>query len=189
MSHRLTPAQLDEILALQLTIAWAGEAAGAPPRLGWWKSDLVDREGGGDLFARLLPKTAAWTSLALVRDAARIVDEAARSTLAGGDAVWSVFHLGFAVDEQLADRLAHHRQQGRPPAEVLGPKFLAGQPWSKAGFESMLESLGKPGVEVTPAGRKVDARAASPVEAVALLAAALLPLPARYPLPFAEVSA
>ena len=172
MSPRLTPAQLDEILALQLTIAWAGEAAGTPPRLGWWNSDLVDREGGGDLFARLLPKTAAWTSLALVRDAARLVDKAARSTLAGGDTVWSVFHLGFSVDEQLADRLARHRQEGHPPGDVLGPKFLVGQPWSKATFETMLATLGKPDVQVTPAGRKVDARAASPVEAVALLAAA-----------------
>ena len=45
--HRLTHAQLDEILALQLTVAWAGEAAGEPPRLGWWKTDLVDKEGGG----------------------------------------------------------------------------------------------------------------------------------------------
>ena len=69
MTARLTPAERDDILALQLTIAWAGETAGDPPRLGWWKSDLVDREGGGDLFARLVPKTAEWAGLGLVRDA------------------------------------------------------------------------------------------------------------------------
>jgi hypothetical protein len=186
MSLRLSPAHLDEILALQITVAWAGEAAGAPSRLAWWRSDLVDPEGGGDLFARLLPKTAAWASLALVRDAARRVDEAARDKLARGDAVGSLFHLGFSVDEQLADRLAHHRHHRRPPAEVLGARFLAGRPWSKAAFESMLAGLGKPQVQVTPAGRRVERTAASPVEAAGLLAAALLPLSASYPLPFME---
>ncbi|KYF49442.1 hypothetical protein BE08_33000 [Sorangium cellulosum] len=59
MSPRLSPAHLDEILALQLTVAWASEAAGEPPRLGWWRSDLVDPEAGGDLFVRLLPRTTA----------------------------------------------------------------------------------------------------------------------------------
>ena len=67
VSDRLTPAQLDEILALQLTVAWAGEAGGEPGRLGWWKSDLVDRKGGGDLFTRLVPRTAPWAGLILVR--------------------------------------------------------------------------------------------------------------------------
>lgn len=189
MPLRLSPAHLDEILALQLTVAWAGEAAGDPPRLAWWKSDLVDPEAGGDLFARLLPRTAAWASLALVRDAARRIDEAARDKLAGRDAVWSLFHLGFSVDEQLADRLAHHRHGRRPPAEVLGPRFLAGRPWSKPALESMLASLGQPKVQVTPAGRKLDIAAASPAEAAALLAAALLPLPQSYPLPFVEAIA
>ena len=186
MSLRLSPAHLDQILVLQLMVAWAGEAAGEPSRLGWWRSDLVDPEAGGDLFARLLPKTAPWASLAFVRDAARCVDEAAREKLARGDAVWSLFHLGFSIDEQLADRLAHHRHQRLPPAEVLGGRILVGRPWSKVAFESMLASLGKPKVQVTPAGRRLDVTAASPVEAAALLAAALLPLSASYPLPFIE---
>lgn len=186
MSLRLSPAHLDEILALQLTVAWAGESAGEPPRLGWWRSDLVDLEAGGDLFVRLLPKTAPWASLALVREAARRVDEAGREKLARGDAVWSLFHLGFSVDEQLADRLAQHRHQRRPPAEVLGARFLVDRPWSKTVFESMLASLGQPKVQITPAGRRLDVTAASPVEAAALLAAALLPLSASYPLPFLE---
>lgn len=186
MSLRLSPSDLDQILALQLTIAWAGEAAGEPPRLRWWPSDLVDPEGGGDLFLRLLPKTAPWASLALVREAARRVDEAARDKLARKDAVRSLFHLGFAVDEQLDDRLAQHRRARRPPSEVLGPRLLSGGPWSKAAFESLLGDLGKPKVEVTPAGRKVEVKSSSPVEAAALLASALLPLSASYPLPFSE---
>lgn len=189
LSPRLTSAHIDEILALQLSIAWAGEAAGAPARLGWWKSDLVDAEGGGDLFARLVPKTAAWASLALVRAAATRVDTAAREKLARGDSVRTLFHFGFTVDEQLADRLAHHRSHRHVPAEVLGAHFLIGRPWSTQGFESFLTALGTPRAKIEPAGRLLDARGASPVEAARLLAAALLPLSPSYPLPFVEATA
>ena len=52
----LPPHALDAILALQLTVAWAGEGLSDPKRLDWWRTDLVDALGGGDLFARLLPK-------------------------------------------------------------------------------------------------------------------------------------
>ncbi len=75
MTDRLTPAQLDAVLALQLTVAWAGERAGEPPRLGWWSSDLVDPLGGADLFLRLVPRTAPWASLILVRRIAQRIDE------------------------------------------------------------------------------------------------------------------
>ena len=188
MHPRLTPTQLDEILALQLTLAWSGEAAGSPPRLGWWKTDLVDREGGGDLFTRLVPRTAAWASLALVRAAARRVDEAARATLARGDTVWTPFHLGFLVDEQLDDRIAHHRTSERTPESALGPRFLVSKPWSKASLESALAALGAPKVEITPSGRQITAHAASPADAAPLLFAALLPLVASYPLPYLETT-
>ena len=58
MPSRLSPNELDEILALQITVAWAGESAGDPPRLGWWASDLVDREGGGGLLSGLGPRAS-----------------------------------------------------------------------------------------------------------------------------------
>jgi len=187
MTPDLAVDALDRILCLQLSIAWAGEAAGDPPRLGWWKSDLVDPEGGGDLLSRLVPKTAAWASLALVREAARRVDDAARASLARPDGVWTLFHFGFAVDEQLADRLAWHRSHQHVPADVLGPLFVAHQPWSKDALISMLAGLGKPKVEVTPSGRRIVAAAAPPAEAADLLAAALVPFAAGYPMPFLEV--
>ena len=185
MPKHLTSTQLDEILALQLTIAWAGEAAGDPARLGWWKTDLVDREGGGDLFVRLVPKTAAWASLFLVRNAARIVDEAARKKLEKGDTVWSLFHFGFAIDEALGDRLSFHRQHLHETS-VLGPRFAVGGAWSKAKLEATLKALGKPKVEEVPNGREVTGTGASAPEAAALLAAALVPLGATYPLPYIE---
>lgn len=189
MQTRLTPAQLDEILALQLTVAWSGEAAGEPPRLGWWKTDLVDPEGGGDLFSRLAPRTGAWASLILVRAAAQRVDEAARAKIERRDRLWTLFHFGFDIDEQLADRLVYHRTHEHVPADVLGARFIVGRPWSKAALEALLGALGSPKVNIGPSGRQVDGKGASPVEAAALLAAALLPLTPEYPLPFLEVPA
>ncbi len=186
MQSRLTNAQLDEILALQFTVAWAGEAAGEPARLAWWKTDLVDREGGGDLFMRLVPRTAAWAGLALVRSAARRVDEQAREKLARGDALWTPFHFGFELDEQLDDRLAYHRSHEHKPAEVLGPRYLVERPWSKSSLETLLKGLSAPTVAVTPAGRQVSAIAASPADAAPLLFAALVPLAPAYPLPYIE---
>lgn len=188
MSSRLTPPQLDEILALQASVAWAGEGAGEPRRLGWWKSDLVDREGGGDLLARLVPHTAPWASLALVRQAARRVDESAREKLGQGDRVWTLFRFGFVVDEQLEDRLAQHRAAGAEPAQVLGEQYVIEKPWDRSGFAQRLESLGQPKVEVVPGGRKLRTRTSSPVEAARLLAAALVPLGAEYPLPYLEAA-
>ena len=188
MPSRLAPNQLDELLALQLTAAWAGEAAGEPARLGWWKTDLVDPQGGGDLFARLVPRTAAWASLSLVRAAARRIDAMGRKSLARGDNVWTPFHLGFVVDEQIDDRIAYHRTHGHVPADVLGPRFLAGTPWSKPAFEALLKSLGAPKVTVSPAGRPITALAASPADAAPLLFAALTPLAASYPLPYLEAA-
>jgi hypothetical protein len=187
MPTRLTPTQLDEILALQLTIAWSGESAGDPPRLGWWKTDLVDPEGGGDLFSRLVPKTAAWASLILVRNAARSVDAAARKQLATGDTVLSLFHFGFSVDEALDDRLVYHRQHRHEPS-VLGPRLWVSGAWSKAKLEERLGALGKPKWEEVPYGRKVAAGGASAPEAAVLLAASLLPLGSAYPLPYIEVT-
>jgi hypothetical protein len=186
---RLSPAQLDEILSLQLAVAWAGEGAGEPARLGWWKSDLVDAEGGGDLFARLAPRTAPWASLILVREAARRVDAAAREQSGLGERGVSLFHLGFSVDEHLADRLAFHRQNLHEPAQVFGADFFVGGAWSKAAFEALLAGFGKPKVELTPAGRLVTAAKAQGVELARLLAAALLPLSSKYPLPYVEAGA
>jgi hypothetical protein len=185
---RLPDPQLDAILALQFSVAWAGEGAGNPPRLGWWKTDLVDREGGGDLFSRLVPKTAAWASLGLVRQAASRVDGELRARHARGDRIWTLFHFGFAVDEQLSDRLAYHRQHGHVPSEVLGEYFWVRPAFSQAEFESQLAKLGDPRVEIVPGGRKISARAASPIEGATLLAAALRPLSPSYPLPFLEMA-
>lgn len=187
MAAHLTPEQLDAILALQLSVAWAGEAAGTPRRLGWWNTDLIDAEGGGDLFARLVPRTAAWAGFELTRQAARRVEAAALTRVARRDEYWTLFHLGFALDEQLHDRLAHHRRHLHVPTDVFGPSLLAAGAWDANAFAAHLTRGDQPKVEVTPSGRHVRAKPASPVEAVPLLAAALVPFAKEYPLPFVEM--
>ena len=77
----ITEPTLNSILALQVVVAWAGEALREPARLGWWRTDLVDEAGGGDLFRRLLPKTHSWAGLETIRRAATQADLKARSAL------------------------------------------------------------------------------------------------------------
>jgi len=188
MPQPLDPSQLDDILALQLSVAWAGEAAGEPRRLGWWQTDLIDAEGGGDLFARLVPRTAAWAGFELAREAARRVETAALARIAKRDELWTLFQFGFAVDEQLHDRLAYHRRHRHVPGEVFQGRLVASGVWDTAAFAAHLARGGKPTVEVTPSGRQVKAKPASAAAAAPLLAAALFPFEKAYPLPYVEVS-
>lgn len=187
MTTQLPPEQLDDILALQLSVAWAGEAAGQPPRLGWWQTDLIDPEGGGDLFTRLIPRTAAWAGFELAREAARRVEVAALERVAKRDELWTLFHLGFFVDEQLHDRLAYHRRHQHTPARAFGARLAVSRAWDAGAFAAHLEQGGKPQIEVTPSGRRVKARPDSAVAAAPLLAAALFPFEAHYPLPFVQI--
>jgi hypothetical protein len=115
-----TPIQdqtLDTILAMQLTVAWAGEGRCSPRRLGWWDTDLIDDAGGGDFFARLLPQTHAWASLEAVCEAARRTDAKARARMANPDNMRTLYFLGFEAEEQLGDRLVAHKSGGRSPAD------------------------------------------------------------------------
>lgn len=183
--------QLDLILALQLTVAWAGEKACEPERLGWWDTDLIDEAAGGDLFARLLPRTAAWAGFEMAREAAIRADAAARGRLAKPDQALTLFHFGFEWDEALRDRLAHHKRHGQSPAGVFaaGPVWGVGKAWSEADFAGFLKGLGEVKVEDTPAGRKLKKVAGQSAEAARALATALVPLGKAYPLPFAELAA
>jgi hypothetical protein len=183
-----TPEELDEILAIQFSVAWAGETGGEPRRLAWWRCDLVDPEGGGDLLARLLPRTNHWAGLSLARRAAGRVDALGRQHLADPDRVRTLFHLGFEVDEQLCDRVARHRRQEADARDVLPDRFAIGYPWSPDAFAAHLQRLPPAKIKETAAGRRITNKAKSTVEQVRLLAAALLPLKAQYPLPYFEAS-
>lgn len=178
--------QLDTILGLQLSVAWAGERAEDPPRLNWWNTDLIDEAAGGDLFRRLLPRTAVWAGLQLAREAAIRVDAAARSNLALADRTWTLFHFGFDVDEALQERLEHHKRHGREPKAVFGDRWAVGARWDRAQFEGFLKSLGPVKMKDAVSGRKLTMGELTPETAARLLTAALLPLAESYPLPHCD---
>lgn len=181
----------DRILTLQFAVAWAGEANAEPARLGWWKTDLVDLDGGGDLFQRLVPRTFAWASLQAVREAARVTEARQRDGLGSPDRVRSLFHLGFEVDERLRDRIGQLKRRGGPPSEALVDLPDTSSKFDSASFAAWLNARG-PAVKgtVVPGGRELKAVAGEPVDALALrLASALLPFAAPFPLPFVREAA
>lgn len=47
MTSGADDAVLDAVLAVQLTVAWAGEGRCEPKRLGWWDTDVLDAESQG----------------------------------------------------------------------------------------------------------------------------------------------
>ncbi len=114
-----TPSDLDIILSLQIMAAWAGEGMSEPGRLGWWRTDLVDEAGGGDLFRRQFSRTHRWAFLEAVRKAAIMSDARARLAMARPDMVRTLFFQGFDRDEKLEERLAFHKREATPPARAL----------------------------------------------------------------------
>lgn len=188
MSNSIAPEHLDEILSLQLVVAWAGESpAGEHPRLGWWKTDLIDAEAGGDLWKRLLPRTHRWAGLDAARRAARLTDERLRKANARADDMLSLFHFGFELDEALDERLAHHRLEAQLPVEVLPLLQVTARPLDKDALHAQLFT---PGLDtsftVLPAGRQLKRLSpGEPQQLARRLACAMLKdAPASYPLPF-----
>lgn len=180
-----THADLDLVLAIQTTVAWAGETVPAEHRLAWWRTELTDPAAGGDFLSRLAPRTHVWAGLAAAREAARRVDEAARRRSGTPDAIWSLFHFGFAWDERLDARLAEHRRGDAPPADVLTGALPLSEPFDRATFTSWLAALASDTAsEVVPGGRRLRGRPSSKLDGARRLAAALAPLGPEYPLPF-----
>jgi hypothetical protein len=181
--------EIDAILTLQLFVGWAGEARCQPKRFGWWKTDLIDEAGGGDLIARLAPRTHAWASLELVREAARRVDAKARGKHGDPDKLRTIFFLGFEIDEKLNDRLTELKRQGRPPEDALPLPFPLRAAFDQDQVVKILSKAGPaPFEKVPPVGRWLrGAGLTSTAELVDKLAAALVPVAEEYPLPFFRV--
>ena len=176
--------ELDQILAAQLAIAWAGEG-GEEPRLGWWRSDLTSEFGGEDLFQRLLPRTWRWATLQGAREAARRRDAEARRKDHDPDSLLSLFRLGFEVDERLDERFQELKAAGKNPLEALPALGTAiGDRWHRETFARWVNTHGKVDAVTTPAGRRLKGE---PPESLGLLVqklvAALAPLGDDYPLP------
>jgi len=189
----LSPDELDAILALQFSVAWAGERADSRnPRLGWWHTDVIDAAGGGDFLARLLPKTHAWAALELAREAARRVDYEARRGYAKPDAMRTLFFLGGEIDWQLAERLLEQKRtrcdDSKGPVP-LPQHVLAGLSTSTLHElrAQVAAEPGYPGFDVAVGGRQLRGTwPQSAVLGVQHLTHALFttPLPAAYPLAF-----
>ena len=178
-----TPEQLDSILCCQLLVAWAGEKIDEDePRLGWWDTDMYSEFGGHDLFRRLCPRTTKWAALEIAREAARRTDAAARKRDARR--VLSLFHLGFDLDEALADRLAFHKRSGKSPEEVF-PEFAAlTSEWDQAAFEKWASQGERPNLTKEPAGRRLTSPPAEdPAELSRQFVRALVPIADEYPCP------
>lgn len=185
---RLAAADLDQLLALQLTVAWAGERAAEPPRLGWWRTDILDEAGGLDLLTRLAPRTAEWAALEAVREAARRVDERTRLRSAVPDRTVTLFHLGFDLDEQLGERLASHKRGGVRPSDALGSQLGIAADFDATSFVAWCGSVAPASkVESTPdGGRRLLSPPDAPVALVRALVGALPPLSPDYPMPHAR---
>lgn len=181
---------LDRILAWQLTIAWAGEGNGELQRLGWWRTDLTDELGGGDFFQRLLPKTGRWAAFEAVREAAIRCDRKSRERLSISDSINTLFFWGFAIDEQLTDRLAEHKRGHKGINEALALHVDIDTPFNQQNFEAALKAASKTSYEVVPEGRRIRADKLPSFEMrTHQLVDALLPLSESYPMPFYSIEA
>ena len=197
--RRLTTADLDRILAAQCIVAWAGECGEVVQRLGWWPSQMVTEFGGQDLFARLLPRTWRWAILQTAREAARLKDlELRKQQSSNADERLSLFHLGFEVDEQLDERLQHHKREEHLPHVVLpGLEGLVTadgelvEAWAPELFWAWVERHPRPEVEATPTGRRLQHPVLLDAAQLVDQLVAALAAPARatsYPLPHARLS-
>lgn len=177
---------LDMILALQITVAWAGEGLCDPPRLNWWRTDLYDELGGGDLFRRLMPKTHLWASLEAIRQAAIRYDQLERLKTADSEQIRTLFYWGFIVDQLLSDRLMNHKLSSADPIEVLNFPIDLKAPFEKPSFEEAIRIPNHPiDFKVVSIGRELSGTIPESYELQAKrLIAGLLPLSDKYPMPF-----
>lgn len=182
-------AVLDEIVALQFLVGWAGEALSEPPRLGWWRTDVVDELGGGDFFRRLAPRTHRWAALEAARRAGMLADRKARSQMGDPDAVRTLFFWGFELDELLAERIRDlKRAEVADPNAALPfpPTAGPGQEFHRDRLEQELRQLA-PGAsfQAQPTGRQVRGSLPDdPAAAARALAACLVPFGEGYVPPF-----
>ncbi len=180
----ISRSELDEILTLQLAVAWAGEA-GEEPRLAWWRSDLTSEFGGQDLFQRLLPRTWRWATFQAAREAARRKDAEVRGKDHDPDRIISLFRFGFEVDERLDERFLELKGSGNAPLDALpGLKDVVSDEWRQERFSAWAGAQGAAEVAKAPVGRRLKDE---PLDSFKLkahkLVAALVPLGSEYPLP------
>jgi hypothetical protein len=180
----LSPDQLDAILTHQLVVAWAGESGDDEPRLRWWETDMVSKYGGLALFQQLTPRSAHWAALEAAREAARRVDEKARSKDAEPDRLVSLFRFGFEIDEQLQDRLVDHKRRGKALEAALPQLARLVRVWDRDQLVAWAKEGDKPNAVNEPSGRRLTGTPpVDPVQTARRLTHALVPLAEAYPFP------
>ncbi|MEX1027860.1 MAG: BREX-6 system BrxE protein [Candidatus Paceibacterota bacterium] len=176
--------EIDLLLTAQLAIGWAGER-GEDRRLGWWRTDLVSKFGGQDLFSRLLPHSWEWAIFQGVREAARRRDEELRKQDHDSDRIISLFNITFEIEERADERLADLKRTGKPPVEALpGLAEVVSEEWAKDRFAEWLQAHGKVDFVSAPIGRRIRGNAPDSLDLlVRHLIAACSPLTDEYPMP------
>lgn len=174
---------LDLILDWQMTIAWLGEANCEPSRLGWWRTDLIDDLGGGDLLARLLPRTKVYAGWEAVREAAIATDRRARQRMANPDKLRTIFFWGFDLDEKLTDRIAIRK--------ALNQKLDLPISWEDDFDRELLakqicDRSGESKYELVAGGREIR-KTGSNQQNLLSLVAAIVPFDKNYPMPFYRI--
>jgi hypothetical protein len=190
-SSTLSSEELDEILSIQIAVAWAGESS-EDSRLGWWDTDLISEYGGGDFFKELAPSSWKWLCFKAAREVARRKDNELRRRASQPDEVYTLYHFGYEIDEQLTqrlDELIHHQH----PVETLLQKshFYTSVPeeedWAQEKFEAWLKGLVDATTNIESVGRVMSGpdreMPGQPLVRAKKLARALLPLSDEYPLP------
>ena len=177
---------LDKVLAMQIALAWAGEKY----RLGWWPSDVTERNGGYTQLQDLAPSSATWLALKTVREIAKRVDKETRSRSKHPDDIYTIFRLGFDVDDLLNKRLTHHIHAQAPIHILLKHiKWLHDpihQPWHQDELQVWIKTLTPQSTshEHISLGRRIKAsRPQNIVGHSIILMRLLLPLTHTYPMP------
>lgn len=191
---RLLPKELDEILAIQFAIAWIGEG-GDEPRLNWWNTEVMSSFGGYDNLRELVPYSAKWLGFKTIREAARRVDEGLRLRASEPGNIYTLFRLGFELDEQLDYRLGELVQRKASlPALLKRVGWLEDpvqQEWRPDVVESWLKELVDKKMETKKESigrRLVGGAPESVLLRMQCLASALLPLSESYSLPHYRIS-
>ena len=180
---------LDQILAIQILIAWAGEG-GDEPRLDWWKSEVLSEFGGFSTLQELMPNTALWLACKAAREIAKREDEKRRKTSSDSDQIYTIYRLGFEIDEQLEHQLSDliHAKSSLSILfkDIPWVEDLTEQEWEQDGFDKWLRSLGERGTHKDePTGRRIVGSAPEDIlTRVQKLANHLSPLSKNYPMSY-----
>jgi hypothetical protein len=178
---RISDESLDAIIALQMTIARAGELE----RLSWWNVDATDIRGGGDFFTRLVGESSGIAAIDTAIAGARHHEEKLLSHLPNKDRFVTLFHPDFELHLQLRERWNHLTRNTDTIAGYMASLMDHHSTFDRPALESLLKSFPRPPFEISTIGLQIKGTPpGDPLVCMQQLAALLLPIRDKYPLPF-----